>query len=715
MGDCQKQQASQKRERDADDAENPYGAFGSQKVGDDRADDGCRECTGEDYGLIEGGSRAAIGDDAGSVQECLRPSTCCAEHEDEILRPQFHRWLPSLDCRHRIIQKKTSDAARIVLVFSPPKRLNRVDLPLLVGCRAGRSVDTAICRQKDDGLRSRWMAFEYDCGRIRIMENVELGVSRRSFLAAAGVGALGVAGLGLFGCAPQSTKAEGGTGDPGAVSSVPDETIDVEICILGAGPAGVTAAIQAAEQGAEVLVVDLNKAPTGNAHSVAACGTELQHALGNDETPEEFAKYLVHYEDNPAIDMNLTELVTKESSASIDWLAAHGVEFAGVATPDPELFEKPRLFTTIFGRDGQKAFVEPLSKAATDAGVQFKFETEALGLLQDSSGAVTGIEAQGSDGHKVTVNAKSVIVATGGFGMDDELLRRYAPKVPNCGVLEGPGMWTRGSGFAIRSGLKIGAEVVGGGGDLMYKNLEGANADHAGMALHVGIDGRRFCDESMNRLERAVKAADLGLTDIFIIYDSVLPATLYTGTSSSGGAATTSGSGAVDEALQAALDAGTVFKADTIEELARYMGMRATTLKDTVDTYNGYCQAGVDEAFGKPVEKTALVLDPDRKDPNGTEQIEKTIKLLNEVKTPPFYATKCFVNSYQLPFTSGGLRINERAEVLDTNGDPIPNLYSGGEASNGAVFGRACNISGMQMMNSFCFGRIAGESAAANV
>ncbi|MEG0324304.1 MAG: FAD-dependent oxidoreductase, partial [Raoultibacter sp.] len=481
-----------------------------------------------------------------------------------------------------------------------------------------------------------------------------MGVSRRSFLAAAGIGALGVAGAGMFGCAPKGASEESALAADEKTPVAADETLDVQVCVLGAGPAGVTAAIEAAEKGAEVLVVDLNGAVTGNAHSVCACSTDYQHALGNDETPEEFVDYLLHYEDNPIVDKDLTLLVARESSKSIEWLSAHGVEFSGVATSDPEPFELPRIFVTKYGRDSQKAFVEPLWAAAQAAGVEFKFETEATALIQDASGAVVGVEAVGADGHGVTINAQSVILATGGFGGDDELMRRYAPWVPNCGALVAPGLWTRGNGFAIRAGQKVGAELLSGGGNLMYKNLEGANADHAGMALHVGVNGRRFCDESMGRLDRAVKAADLGLSDIFIIYDSELPNTLYTGTSSSGGTATTSGTGAITDALQAAIDAGTVFKADAIEALSRQMGIKATTLADTIETYNGWCRSGVDEEFGKPKEKVGLVLDPNRVDPNGTEQIEKTFSLLNEIKTPPFYATKCFISSYQLPATFGG-------------------------------------------------------------
>ena len=539
-----------------------------------------------------------------------------------------------------------------------------------------------------------------------------ISVSRRSFIAAAGIGALGIAGLGVLGCAPNGAKAE--AGGTSATEPGPDETVNVEVCVLGAGPAGVTAAIEAAEAGADVLVIDLNSSVTGNGHSMTACDTEYQHALGNNETAEEFAEYLMHYEDNPNTDKDLTLFLARESTGIVDWLSDHGVEWAGVTAADPEPFEIPRVFVTVHGRDAQKAFVEPLEKAAQDAGVRFMFDTEATGLIQDEVGAITGVEAAGADGHKVTVNARSIVLATGGYGRDDELLRRYAPKIPNCGALEGAGVWSRGTGFAIREGLKAGAEIIGGGGHLMYKNLEGANADHCGQALHVGVDGRRFCDESMNRLDRAAKAADLGLTDVFIIYDNELPSTLYTGTSSSGGTATTSGDGSVDDALQAAIDAGTVFKADTIEGLARKIGINESVLANTVDSYNAWCQSGVDEEFGKPAEKVALVLEPDRKDPNGTEQIERTVQLLNEIKTPPFYATKCFINSYQLPSTFGGLKINDRAEVLDTGGNPIPNLYSGGEASNGAALGRVYVTSGMQMMNAFCFGRVAGESAASN-
>ena len=549
-------------------------------------------------------------------------------------------------------------------------------------------------------------------------------ISRRSLLATTGLVGAGIAaGLASAGAsralAEETAEAEDAEdqadGADGAVEFTGEqEIIDVQVCVLGSGPTGMTAAISAAEAGAQVLLLDRNAFATGNAHSIAACETDFQLALENHETPEEFADFLVHYEDNPDQDRDMALFCAQQTASMIQWLSDHGVEFSRAETSSPEPFAIPaRTLVTKYGRDAYSALTKPLEDSLATAGVDCRYETEVLELIFDESGAVVGARAQAKDGHEIVVNAKSVVLATGGFGGDDELLRRYATRIPCAGPLGGELLWTRGDGFAVREGIKLGAEVcTHGGGGLMYKNFEGGNCDHCGQALHVGTDGKRFCDESINRLDRSGRAVDAGYTYVYIIYDADLPASLYTGVSSSGGSATTTGAGS--NPLQAALDAGTAFEADTIEGLARQLGINAAVLQDTVDTYNGWCRSGVDEEFGKPAEKVGMIDDPEHAGEPDCPQIENTFKLLNEIKNPPFYATRAMLNTIQLSHTQGGLKISQAAEVLDVAGNPIKNLYSGGEAANGQVLGRFYPTSGTSAMTCYVFGRIAGESAAAN-
>lgn len=539
-------------------------------------------------------------------------------------------------------------------------------------------------------------------------------MTRRSFVAGAAMAGAAMAGAGRT--MAEAEEAPAGAAPEEAAGEA--EELEADVVVVGAGPCGQAASISAAEAGASVIVVDRSTWCTGKHHVLAAWGTKLQEEAGFSLTEDEYVERIMRWKDDSCdFDEDLVRFTVEQMAPTYEWMEEHGVEWGRACAISGEPYEALTCVATKYGRDTVSGYTAPMEAAALAAGVQFLYETEAEQLLLDDGGVVCGVQCAAKDGHEVSIRAKSVVLAAGGYGGDPELLRKCAAWIPNWGPVsvEENSQWDLGDGWGIRQGMALGADLcVRGGGGVIYKNMEGANTDLAGQALHVGSDGRRFGDESTTRYARSRLACNAGNGDAWIIYDSKLASQLYSTASSSAGAVSNGAVSDALEVLQAAIDAGTAFEADTIEDLARKMSVNAARLVETVETYNGYCETGVDEEYGKPMTKVGVMDDPEHPNDFTVPQVERTFTLLNPVLEPPFYATHVFFSTYQLFQTFGGLKINKRAEVLDTSGDPIPNLYAGGENANGQVIGATYSFSGIAAGSAYIYGRIAGMSAAEN-
>jgi len=515
--------------------------------------------------------------------------------------------------------------------------------------------------------------------------------SRRGFVQVAGIAGIGAA-LADAGLAnAQEVAAE-------EQADLEPESLEADVCVIGAGPTGLTAAAAAADEGARVLVIEKRPFLGTTGHSITAVGTKWQQELGIDMTPEDLVDFLTTYPD-PHQDRDMLLFLARESCATIDWLGAHGAEFVGVCAPPTNPFQEPmRTLVTVGDRDGAKAYLEPLMAYIQEKGVEVRFEVEALALKQDANGAVVGVAAKGSDGHEVEIAARSVVIAAGGYGSNYDLLRRYSPFNQLSQQFQGPQ-----TGFAVTAGLKVGAQLVMPGGcTRSYGPDWTLPADNEGRAIMVTPEGKRFVNENLYFSDCGYLGGEQGISMCYRLYDQDLVAALEAeGVSFAG--------------VDAALAAGTAYKADSLEQLAAQLGMNAAALVETVQRYNAACASGVDEEFGKPAKRTGKIYDPARELSYMPVMIDKEYTLLNPVATPPFYALVCECKAGgAYTITHGGVKTNTDGQVLDCLDQPISGLYAAGESANGQFLGKWYPQSGTSLCICFTMGRFAGASAGRN-
>ena len=476
------------------------------------------------------------------------------------------------------------------------------------------------------------------------------------------------------------------------------ESLSCDVCVVGAGPAGLAAAVAAATEGANVIVVEKRDDLGMTGHSITAVGTPWQEELGITMTPEDLVDFWTTYPD-PHQDRDMLLFLARESASTINWLGEHGVEFVGVSAPPTNPFQEPmRTMVTIGDRDGTASYLIPLKADVEARGALIRFGVEAVSIATDDSGAVCGIEAVGTDGHPVSIAASSVVLASGGFGANYELMRRYSPFNPLNQQFQGTN-----TGWAIDAGLAVGAQLVMPGGcTRSYGPDLSLPEDREGMAIMVTPEGRRFVNENRYFTETGMEGALLGFSTVYRIYDQALIDAL-------------TASGVSFEGVPAACEAGTAFVSDTIEGLAAQMGMNAAALVETVSTYNASCDSGVDEEFGKPATRVGKVFDPQRELSYMPVMIDREYTLLNPVRTPPFYAFCCESKAGgAFTITHGGLKIDTAGQVYDCLDKPIAGLYAAGEAANGQFIGKWYPQSGTSLCICFTIGRFAGQAAAQN-
>ena len=456
-----------------------------------------------------------------------------------------------------------------------------------------------------------------------------------------------------------------------------ERTIDTDVVVIGSGGAGLMAAIQASSQGADVVVLEklarLGGSTLTSSAMLVVGGSKVQEEAGIEDSPEALKEYLKERSEGIA-DEEWNNYYADHINEVLDMYLDLGVSYL------PELVLIQGTTTTPRAHmpaGSGRELIPVLVEEAKKNGVEILTETPAVSLIQDENGAVVGVNAE-DHGAAVTVNAKAVVIATGGYGWNADMRAEYAPDAADVWPVTSPGS----TGDGIVMATDIGAGTVFKGGFIgwkvvtpVYDQSTAIGAPIYGAAnLIVNEKGSRFGDESLDYPfvydEMQTDGSDL----FYFIFDSGDKETKDLVNNVSDTLNT----------LEQAVEVGVAYKADTLEELAETVGL--DNLTETVANYNAAIEAGVDEEFGRD---TATML---------------------PIKNGPFYAMQC---RKAILGTFGGLNTNITGEVVTADEEVIPGLYAAGEVANGEFFPKKYPSSGLALGEAVLFGREAGASAAA--
>jgi fumarate reductase flavoprotein subunit len=473
---------------------------------------------------------------------------------------------------------------------------------------------------------------------------------------------------------------------------------ETDVIVIGSGSTGMVAALTAAEGGAKVILFEKMRSMGGVsnfAEGMFAAESEMQRKQYVDYTCDDAFKTIMEYSHWRA-NASLVRAFVNETATTITWLQQHGVEFEELSTNMPG---GPHVWHILKGpeRERGSVMIKTMAARAKEKGVDIRLAAPVKKILREGN-RITGVVAE-QDGEPMEVAAKVVIIATGGYANNKEWIKKYAGfdlgiHLTPVGNMEkmGEGIqmaWEAGAaeeGIGVLQLLK-GGPVMGLGLSSMGPLENAANQP----CIWVNQDGERYCDETIQgnfAFDGNAMARQKGKSVFTLFDESLVRHWMEKGTDLGIGRIFPPGS-CLDfsQALKEALDNKTpdVYAANSIEELARTIGINPAVLKATVDEYNGFCQKGHDDLFAK-------------------EQ-----KYLRPMKEPKFYALKC-----NLVFlgTLGGIKINHKMEVVDKKENPIPGLYAGGMDAGG-IYGDSYDVKtcGGTLAFGVNSGRIAGKSA----
>ena len=492
-----------------------------------------------------------------------------------------------------------------------------------------------------------------------------------------------------------------------------DSTIDADVAIVGAGGAGMTAAFTAAAEGKSVVILESQPMVGGN--SVRATGgmnagktvyqdeNEFAEGAGVEKTlktaaekyadnetitalaatvAEQWAAYQANptgYFDSVELmeldtmiggkgvnDPALVETLCSNSADAIDWLGEQGITLNSVSSAGGASVKRIHRPVNEEGKVvSVGAYMVPLlEEDCQKAGVQIMVNTTATEILTDDNGAAVGIKATGASGETITINAKAVILTSGGFGANMDMVVEYKPELKGFMTTNAPGILGQG----IKMAQAIGADTVDMDQIQIHPTVqydsaslitEGLRGDGA---VLINSEGKRFIDEVGTR--DVVSAAEIAQPGSYswLIIDQKM----------------------VDDSsvIQGYIKKGYTFEGKTYEELAEQIGVDGATLAETMNTWNGYVEAKNDPDFGRT-------------------------SFADKLDTAPYYAIKVTAGVHH---TMGGLKINTNTEVLNENGEIIPGLFAAGEVTGG-VHG-ANRLGGTAVSDFVVFGRIAGAAAS---
>ena len=456
-----------------------------------------------------------------------------------------------------------------------------------------------------------------------------------------------------------------------------DETIDTDVVVVGSGAAGLTAAYEAASAGSNVIIVEKlarnGGATRTSSGMIVAGGTSLQEEAGIEDSVQNLKDYWMERGEGE-VNEEFVNFVAENINDALDLFMDLGVSYSSSLILQSGTATVNRAHMP----SGSGAeLCDRLVEAVEELGVQIYTETDAESLLQDSEGNVTGVSCTTKTG-TLTVNAKSVVLATGGYGASSEMLAEHSPNAVGAWSCSAPG----NDGSGINMAEAIGADTTYKGGFIgwkvctpAYDHTTAIGAPVYGSAnLIVNENGQRVGDESQDYPFVYNDWEEDGSENFYYIFQAGNSETKDLVNNVSDTVAN----------LELGVEASVVYKADTLEELAEVSGL--TDLVSTVETFNAAIDAGEDTEFGRDT------------------------STMTKIENGPYYAIHA---ERAILGTFGGLKTQVTGEVLNTEGATINGLYAAGECANGEFFPVIYPASGSSISQCVTLGREAGKSAAA--
>lgn len=449
-----------------------------------------------------------------------------------------------------------------------------------------------------------------------------------------------------------------------------------DVVIIGAGGAGLAAAVSANQNGAKVIVFEKmariggNTVISGAAYN--AVDPKRQKPAGVEDSIEKFYTQMYEGGDKKA-KPELVKTFVENAYPSLEWLESLGMKFRDtVFTVLGALWPRSHQPADPVGTGYFNTYMKYINEHSED--VKIYLNTEVTEIINEN-GRVVGVKAKNADGIITAYAAKGVIDAAGGFAANIEMRNKYNktwPDLTNIGTTNHPG--ATGDGMVMAE--KIGANLIDMKeiqllpmGDPVTGSLSGNIEQGVENRIFVNKSGNRFVDEGARR--------DVMTTALFKQEDSFMWVIVDKHSYPTGDTKNN-----FNESIDQLIAEGRAYKADTLEDLAKQIGVDPKNLKNSVDTFNKAVDKSIKDQFGRTLFKDKL-------------------------DAPPYYAG---ARKPTVHHTMGGVEINSNAQVLDKQGKVIPGFYAAGEVTGGIHGGN--RLGGNAVPDTVIFGKIAGESAA---
>lgn len=437
-----------------------------------------------------------------------------------------------------------------------------------------------------------------------------------------------------------------------------------DIVIIGAGGAGLAAAIEGVQNGAKVIVLEKMGVAGGNTTSATgglnAAETKIQKQLGIEDTKEQFYADTMkggYNKNDPA----LVRKMVDKAAETVDWLMSFGVDLSDVgkmAGSTNKRTHRPQGGAAVGAH-----MVSVMEAEALKIGVDLRKNSKVIDIIKEEN-KPAGVVVE-TNGQRYTIAAKAVIIATGGFGANPDMVVKYKPELEGFGTTNHKGAtgdafaWIEKFGGALTQMDEIQTHptVVPGNGLMITEAVRGNGA------IMVNREGNRFCSEMATRDVMSKAILNQTGKTAYLVFDMGVRKSL--------------------KAIEGYVKQGLLTEGETPEALAQKLGIPAESFASTIASYNQIQASGNDAEFGR-----------------------KASEMPRPLTEGPYYAVEV---GPAIHHTMGGIKITPNAEVLDTNGNVIPGLYAAGEVTGGVHGGN--RLGGNAVADICVYGKIAADSA----